>query len=164
MTRKYPLAIALVAVAAGGALASGSAGQEQTPPDSLELEYRHREARVAFVDEPPRMTKRRPSESPGDSAISRGTLRNGAGEKVGTAHAQFLITGGRGEKTSEQATVTFVLADGQITAQGIFDNAGGSDVDVIAITGGTGRYDGARGNIRVTSGRQAVGFALDFAR
>lgn len=164
MTRKYPIAIAAAALAAGGAvLVPDSSGQGGALPDTLTLQMRHREAKVTFVDERPHMTKRRSSESPGDTAIARGALRDVSGTRMGRVHSEFVVTGGRSPRTTEQATGTLELPEGQIAIHGIFTNSG-SDKDVIAIAGGTSRYHDARGSIEITTGRRAVTFALRFAR
>ena len=163
MPRKYPIAIAAAALAAGGTVLVPASSGQGGPPDSLTLEMRHRDARVAFVDEPPRMKTRRSSESPGDTAIARGRLRAPSGAPAGQAHSEFVVTGGRSPRTTEQATGTLVLRDGQIAIHGVFRNTG-SDKDVIAIVGGTGRYNGAKGSVEIVSGRRAVTFTLRFAR
>lgn len=164
MTRKYPIAIAAAALAAGGAvLVPASSGQDGTLPDTLTLQMRHREAKVTFVDERPHMSKRRSSESPGDTVIARGALRAASGARIGRAHSEFVVTGGKSPRTTEQATGTLELPDGQIAIHGVFTNTG-SDKDVIAIAGGTNRYHGARGSVEITTSRRAVTFALSFAR
>jgi hypothetical protein len=164
MPRKYTIALATAALAAGGAtLVPVSSGQGGGLPNALTLEMRHREAKVAFVDEPPRMKTRRSSESPGDTVISRGRLRASSGAPLGRIHSEFVVTGGRSPRTTEQATGTLVLPDGQIAIQGVFANTG-DDKDVIAIVGGTGRYNGATGHAEIASGRRAVTFTLRFAR
>ncbi len=165
MTRKYPIAIAAAALAAGGAvLVPDSSGQDGALPDRLTLQMRHREAKVTMVDAPPRMSRKRPSESPGDTAVARGRLRGADGSPVGQTHSEFVVTGGRSPRTTEQATGTFVLRDGQIAIHGVFPNTPGTDKDVIPIVGGTGRYNGATGSVEITSGRRAVTFTFHFAR
>ena len=165
MTRKYPITIAAAVVVAGAAVViPNSSGQVSTLPDTLTLEMRHREAKVAFVDEPPRMRTRRSSESPGDTAIARGRLRTIAGAPAGQVHSEFVVTGGRSPRTSEQVTGTFVLRDGQIAIHGVLPNTPGIDKDVIPIVGGTGRYNGATGSAEIVSGRRAVTFTLRFTR
>jgi len=54
---------------------------------------------------------------------------------------------------------TLNLADGQITVQGPFLDAGDS---VLAITGGTGKYAGVRGDMNLHA-RDAKGSEYDFA-
>jgi allene oxide cyclase len=53
---------------------------------------------------------------------------------------------------------TLRLKDGQITVQGPFDDAGDTD---LAITGGTGKYVGARGSMHLHA-RDAKGSSYDF--
>ncbi len=165
MYRRTIIAVPLIAFAAAGAVfAPGSFGQGQAAPTTLTLEMRHREARVTMIDEAPRMTRRLPSESPGDSVVSRGTLRgtNGfhAGARVGVLHAQFVVTGGRSPDTTEQVVSTFVLDHGQLAVQGVVDQEG--DSEIVPIVGGTGRYDGARGSVEITGDDKAVQFELRF--
>ncbi len=54
---------------------------------------------------------------------------------------------------------TMSLKDGQITVEGPFLDTGDS---VLAITGGTGKYTGARGQMKLHA-RDAKGTAYDFA-
>jgi allene oxide cyclase len=54
---------------------------------------------------------------------------------------------------------TMSLKDGQITVEGPFLDAGDS---VLAITGGTGKYAGARGQMKLHA-RDAKGTAYDFS-
>lgn len=168
MSRKYPIAITAAALAAAavvlapGTSAQGPSTQGQTS-ETVTVEFRHREAKVNIVDLPPKMTRRRPSESPGDLAVGSARLRNPAGAIVGELHQSFMVTGGRGEATTEQITATIVLRDGQITVQGLADNRKPDAPLVAAITGGTGRYDGARGTMHVRESRSAVTFELRIA-
>lgn len=162
MSPRYPIVTCAVALAAAAAVVvPGSAAQSQTP-DALTVQFRHSEAKVSFVDVAPKMTRRRPSESPGDLAVGSARLRSPSGDILGRSHQSFMVTGGRGEATTEQVHATFVLRDGQITLQGVADNSK-PDALVVAITGGTGRYDGARGSAIVSESRTAVTFELRFA-
>lgn len=164
MIRKYPIALsAAAALAAGGAILVPTSSGQSELPDVLTLEMRHREAKISFVDEAPRMRSRRSSESPGDTVIARGRLRTPAGASAGRVHSEFVVTGGKSPRTTEQAIGTLVLSDGQIAIHGAFANTG-SDTDVIAIVGGTGRYNGAKGHAEIVTSRSAVTFILRFAR
>lgn len=161
---KHMIAISVVALATATAvLVPGSSAQTEGR-ETLTVQFHHREAKVSIVDLPPKMTRRRPSESPGELAVGTARLRNPAGAIVGHSHQSFMVTGGRGEATTEQLTATFVLRDGQITLQGVADNRTPNAPLVVAITGGTGRYDGARGSAHVRESRSAVTFELRFAR
>ena len=58
---------------------------------------------------------------------------------------------GPGESATFQCVVTLSLEKGQITVQGLFTSAGEADQSpfVVAITGGTGAYRTARGEVKV---------------
>ena len=161
---RYPIAISCVALAAAAAVFVPGSAAQITAPGSLTVQFRHTEAKVSLVDIGPKMTRRRPSESPGDLAVGSARLRDAAGAIVGRMHQSFMVTGGRGEATTEQVNATFVLRDGQITLQGVVDNNKPDAPLVVAITGGTGRYDGARGSAHIRESRSAVTLELRFAR
>ncbi len=158
MTRRIAYALPLAAVAAGAALAPGTFGQSPSAPATLTLEMRHKEARVTMIDERPLMTRKRTTESPGDSVVSRGTLRNTAGAAVGAIHGKFVVTGGRSADTTEHVSATMVLADGQLALQGVIDQEGASEV--VPIVGGSGRFDGAAGTAEITGDDNAVRFVV----
>jgi hypothetical protein len=75
------------------------------------------------------------------------------GKRVGEDHGQCAIaritgTGASGSITVE-CHVTLVLAAGQITIQGVATFTGeGPQTNVLAVTGGTGAYQTAHGQIR----------------
>ena len=170
MSTKYPIAVCVsVAALATAAAVTVSATSAQTPsaqsqaPAPLTVQFRHRDAQVKLVDLPPKMTRRRSSESPGDLAVGSARLRDASGAVVGELHQSFMVTGGRGEATTELITATIVLRDGQITLQGLADNRKPDAPTSAAITGGTERYDGVRGSAHVSESRTAVAFELRFA-
>ena len=164
MSPRYPIAISAVALAATAAVFVPGSAAQGGAPESLTVQFRHSEARVSLVDIGPRMTRRRPSESPGDLAVGSARLRDAAGGIVGRMHQSFMVTGGRGEATTEQVNATMLLRDGQITLQGVADNSKPDSPLVVAITGGTGRYDGARGSAHISESRTAVSFELRLTR
>lgn len=158
-TRSLTLTAALAAAGiAAAVLAPGSSGQ--APAETISFELLHREARVTMIDEAPKMRGKRPTESPGDRVVTRAPIRDASGRRIGRMHSTFLVTGGRSPRTTELMTGTIVLSDGQLDTQGVFDNARDSQVDTMPITGGSGRYAGARGEVVITSGRQEVGFEV----
>lgn len=142
---------------AGGALTATSSGQSAEPAP-LTLVLPHKEQRVTLVDLPPRKTKRNRSESPGDQAIQSGTVRDAAGKRVGSHYSVATVVKGRTPGTTEQYQTTFVLTDGQISAQGVIDQVGSSES--LSIVGGTGAYAGARGEMTITGDDKAVRFVL----
>lgn len=163
MSRRYPFAICAAALVAAVVLVPGSAAQSAAA-ESLTVQFRHSEAKVSLVDIGPKMTRRRPSESPGDLAVGSARLRDVAGAIVGRMHQSFMVTGGRGEATTEQVNATLVLRDGQIALQGVLDNGKPDAPLVVAVTGGTGRYEGARGSANIRDSRSAVSFELRLIR
>lgn len=168
MKPKTAIVVTTIAALAltGTALSTSSAQQSEPSQERLELRMSYREAKVTLVDNPPRMTKRRPSESPGDMAVSRGVLRDASGARVGTLHSIFTVTAGRSPRTSELSTGAFTLKGGQITGQGVVLNRPrrGPDRDVLPVTGGSGRYDGVRGTVAATTGKRGVTFVFDLRR
>lgn len=164
MSPKYAIAISATALAAAGAVLAPGTFAQSDGAETLTLQFRHSEAKVSLVDLPPRMTSRQPSESPGDLAVGSARLRSASGQIVGRMHQSFMVTGGRGEATTEQVTATIALRDGQITLQGLSDNSKPDTPLVVAITGGTGRYAGTRGSAHVSESRSAVRFDLRFVR
>jgi hypothetical protein len=75
-------------------------------------------------------------------------------------HAVFLrLRGGR--QVVDHITATFVVNGDHIVVDGVPDEAGRRTSDQ-PITGGTGRYAGARGTLRVTERRRESGFLFTF--
>ena len=157
MNLKPLSAVAAVAsvVLIGAAFTSSSAQQAAEP---IDLEMRFSEAKFQMIDNRPHMTKKRPSESPGDVVVARGWLRDPAGDRAGRAHSTFTVTGGKSPNTTELATAVMQLDDGQLAIQGVI---GTESTDVLPIVGGSGAYEGARGSVEITTGRRAVTFAIN---
>jgi hypothetical protein len=88
-----------------------------------------------------------PGDHIGEFLIERGTLTDPAGKTVG--HYAFHILGTTVATDvappEVQLTGTLSLRDGQITAQGLEEPP--TEGGTIAVTGGTGRYRGARGEL-----------------
>src|SRR5919107_635532 len=125
---------------AGLIAVGGTQAQQPGPPTgTLQLVQPERDGRFrATVDAPPRRRGGRISN--GDGFLLTGPVRDQAGRRVGRLQAVFVVTNARREET--QASGTFFLADGRIVVEGADTRA---PVDEFAITGGTGRYAGARG-------------------
>ncbi len=83
----------------------------------------------------------------GEFLVNHGTLVDDKGRTVGHYAAHLLgTTVATGAAPEVQLTTTLSLAGGQITAQGLEEPP--AEGGTIAITGGTGRYVGARGEMR----------------
>jgi hypothetical protein len=69
--------------------------------------------------------------------------------------------GSRFNKVFENCTATAALPNGDITVQGIISSKSGKPQPAtLAVTGGTGRYDGAHGSVRVAFGSQFETFTI----
>jgi hypothetical protein len=83
----------------------------------------------------------------GEFLVNQGTLVDDRGRTVGHYAAHILGTTVATDGPPQvQLTTTLSLAGGQITAQGLEEPP--TDGGTIAVTGGTGRYVGAKGEMR----------------
>lgn len=95
----------------------------------------------------------------GDEFVFSSTLRKG-GRDVGRAGVVCTTTSLEHEEAQCVATASF--SDGQITAQGII--AGEPETFVVPVTGGSGEFKGADGEVhvrQVTDTREILTFRLD---
>ncbi|MFE2323282.1 hypothetical protein ACFXD5_05015 [Streptomyces sp. NPDC059385] len=86
------------------------------------------------------------SVSQGDSVVVRSDLFDAAHNKVGESHGTCTTTRG-GVDEAEQCVVTYTLPGGQLTVQGMYFNYLDQGPFDNAITGGTGKYEKARGSV-----------------
>jgi hypothetical protein len=131
--------VAAVAVAAAVATSRGNAqgGGVRT------ITLIEREGSFHFVDNPPRQGVN-VAPLAGDEFVGSTPLFTRAGRRAGTLDFHcVLVTGG--ERGRTHCTGTYSLAGGAIAAQAVF--RGFESPPTIAITGGTGAYEGARGSI-----------------
>lgn len=92
-----------------------------------------------------------PSDSAlGDQLIGTGDLVSADGRKIGTSSFQGISTNAT-PRTSELLTFVYELSDGKITTAGTAELSATGPIfdEQFAITGGTGRYQSARGQVRV---------------
>ncbi|HEY7453065.1 MAG TPA: dirigent protein [Thermoleophilaceae bacterium] len=85
----------------------------------------------------------RRGESLGDLLACRGALRNAAGERAGRAHWTCVFLGS--ERLGEDCSAAVNLRGGTLQAAGLLRHT--SPRSEWAVTGGTGRYAGARGTV-----------------
>jgi hypothetical protein len=142
-------AVGLAAAAALGVAALIPAvGQSQT---SRTITVNAHTKSVKVVDLPPRG-----KSSSGDSLVSISTLRNPDGARVGTGYLTCVLTGRARtfESANYECTGTDRLKDGSITFAG---NARLAAREIaVAVTGGTGAYDAAGGQLVNTSTSDSV--------
>jgi hypothetical protein len=159
MKRVRAAAVTCGLLATGGLAVGvgGTAAQEPTPPTgTLQLVLRDRDVRFQLIDVPPLQGRRQPPTR-GDGFLLTGPVRNQAGNRAGRLQAVFVITNVRREQA--QVSATFLLRGGHIVASGAETKG---RVDNFAVTGGTGRYAGARGTLRVTDRRRTTTFLFTF--
>jgi hypothetical protein len=150
------LACGLFVTAGLATAVAGTEAQQPGPPTgTLQLIQRDRDAKFRFIDVPPRRGDRRPTA--GDGFLITGPVRDPAGNRAGRLQAVFVITDVRREDS--QGSATFILPDGHIVISGAETKA---RIDDFAIVGGTGRYTGARGTLRVTEGSRSTAFLFTF--
>ncbi|MGW6362186.1 allene oxide cyclase barrel-like domain-containing protein [Streptomyces sp. NPDC055092] len=86
----------------------------------------------------------------GDQVVVRSDLFDEAHNKVGETHGACTTTRGGDPALideAEQCVVTYTLPGGQLTVQGMYFNYVDQGPFDNAITGGTGKYEKARGSV-----------------
>jgi hypothetical protein len=144
--KKLLLPVAALTVA-GVVAATGSA--QSGPGRTLTLweDVAHESSRL--VDNPPRS----PADSPGsprfrlsvgdEVVASSPVLERRGGARVGTSYATAVVVKGRRfEQATLQGDVVLALRDGTIALTGLV----GAGQRPLAVVGGTGAYEGARGS------------------
>ena len=134
-------AICLAATAAlGTAVAIPSISQSQSPGERT-ITLNARTTSVKLAD--PSIVR-----AAGDVLVSVSTLRAEGGRRVGTSHLSCVIT--RPARTFGrsvyQCTGTDKLRDGSLSFS-LIARLGVDRVITVAVTGGTGAYEGARGQV-----------------
>jgi hypothetical protein len=133
--------VAAAALAAAAACAPLTLAHAQAPTGRT-LTLHVTGTQVTPIDLPPLHRTKRSPETAGDVVIARSRVTGG------TRYLRCaVVRPGRGfARALTSCDVTYVLADGTITAAGVVRLAS-STPSVVAITGGTGAYAGARGTL-----------------
>jgi hypothetical protein len=131
------LAAATLLVASGGSSASAA------PEHSVRLSLVEHQVGERFLD-----TGKR-GVSPGDRNIVRSRILDTSGRAVGRADIDCVVTG-TGRQLGGLCDVVITLPDGQLVGEFAFDRSGSSHYQ--AITGGTRRYAGMRGQAIIDTG------------
>jgi Allene oxide cyclase barrel like domain len=134
------LAAALLALALLGALALPAPAASSSSAKTLQL--------AAVTIQATTLDLGAPGPSQGDESILTRELFLD-GQQVGTSHLVATLTLVAGADSQSQTVATFSLPDGQLTAQGLV-TASQTANRVAAITGGTGAYRQAGGQVTVT--------------
>ncbi len=147
------IALAALLVAAVPATANGG-------PSGTTIRLIAQEESGQFIDVPPAATSPEDA-SLGDGFVFTARLSTRAGRRAGRLHVVCTLTFVRGNNSVAQCVGTFQLRRGQITVQALgSENQGAFSA---AVTGGTDRYTGARGTVRIrdiSGNRQAITIRL----
>jgi hypothetical protein len=142
--------LATVAVAAtviAGILTTG--GAAQVPGERTFKIIEGSGGTFKFVDNAPKAKNpRNPRFSAGDALIFTTPLFNTANKRIGTVHVSCAVTrGGKNfSRASLQCNGTYALRNGTLAASAVVIRGDAN----IAVVGGTGAYEGARGSITDT--------------
>lgn len=138
------LAAAVAGPLSGGGPNAASAVTTERPAPREQLQLRAQPAGFRQVD----LGKH--GMSVGDEVFEHGTLRR-SGAAAGRYLMSATLISGPLSHPSEAQTLTLVLPDGRIEAQG---QHRATDRYVLAVVGGTGAYAGASGTMHMTGGRR----------
>jgi hypothetical protein len=154
MKRLVPAAALVAVVLLTAAILSASGSAQGTGERTITLIERDPEGLAQVVDNPPRADRelfRGGRVSIGDAIAFHQPLRNRAGRRVGALDVSCTATlGGSFERAGFTCHGAYALKRGSITAQGTF---GAGRPERVAVTGGTGLYEGATGSVKSTERR-----------
>lgn len=140
-SRKIQLGVLGAAVVVAVAIASGaaSASSDISRPTTIHLQLRG--GKSTFID----TGKKGPST--GDRVVLNqpAYFASDLSKQVGTGVVTITLVGGKADETQDDATL--VLPGGQIDVEGI---QGSSNAFTLGVTGGTGAYQNARGQVHVS--------------
>ena len=134
------------AVAFALALAGGSSGQV-SGTRTIRLFEASGGSTFAFVDDAPKTNRTDPHASLGDIlAFSNPIFDNARTHRLGLSSAQCITTrAGRVASATYACSGILALKDGMIAVATL--QRGEPETQQLAVTGGTGAYDGARGTV-----------------
>jgi hypothetical protein len=142
-------ALAAAVIGVGGTVLAMAPATASTPPSypgtiTITITVVEKGTSVNFVDVAPA------DSALGDQLIGTADLIAANGRTIGTSSFQGISTNVT-PRTSELLTFVYELPDGKITTAGTARLSTSSPVfdEQFAITGGTGKYQNARGQVRV---------------
>jgi Allene oxide cyclase len=155
--------VALLASAATALLVSAGGAQE---PGERTFKVIEKVGSVALIDLPPKAHNRRnPRISPGDLDVFTTKLFDESGRRVGRTDAHCIAV--RAGRSFDQARFhcngTATFRDGTIAVSVAFGDGQTEEDAPLAISGGTGAYEGARGSVssrNISGGRLENTFHL----
>lgn len=144
LTRSAPRVLLIAAVAGIVAAAIGGASLARAGGAASDTTFTLNELqdKISFVN-----VTHTPQGAPGDELIFRSALTNSGGIRIGGLDVVCTLTFGN----HLQCLGTYKLPGGTLTGSAVVPNDENSTKPVqVAITGGTGRYDHARGQVTST--------------
>jgi hypothetical protein len=161
MQQILKLAAVAVAVAGAGIVATTSAQGPGVRTLTVFEDVAHESS--SLVDNAPRSRASDPDNSrfrlsAGDEIVTRTPLLSRAGgARLGTSHAHAVVVSGtRFERATLQGAVVLALRDGTIVLSGLV----GATPRPLAVVGGTGAYEGARGSATEKEGSGGAELAI----
>src|SRR4051812_23862224 len=155
MTRLSLLAAALMSALAATVVLAASGGAQTPGGHTLTFLDDTSHATQGFVDSAPKSPVRNPQSrrfrlSTGDTLYVRSPILDRAGgTRIGTAYSQFTVVSGTSFANAVfRGHGAFKLRDGQVAVDGVLRPANATNT--VAVLGGTGAYEGARGSLTFT--------------
>jgi hypothetical protein len=144
MRRVVTLAAAAVAATVIAAILT-TGGAAQVPGERTFKIIEGSGGTIKLIDNAPKARNpRNPRLSVGDAYVFSSPLFNEADQRIGKLHVYCVVTrGGKFARATSQCNGTYALRDGTLAANAVV--RGGEAT--IAVVGGTGAYEGARGSI-----------------
>jgi hypothetical protein len=140
-------AVAAAAIVGVTAVATSYAGSS----DGRTIRLVERGGSSTVVDNPPTGNPQSRLLSAGDFWAGTMKLYATSGERAGSVHVVCVATvSGPETQTRFQCQGTVRLADGTLALAALVERHPDRDVDHIAVVGGTGAYEGARGTMTST--------------
>jgi len=158
MKRIHVLAVGGLAATVGALVLVTSGSAQSTGERTLTFFESGKGSTFRFIDEPPK-SGRRHTISVGDEIVfSDPILDHRGGSLVGRSYGTGTFV--KGNKPSNGLVLgrgSLKLADGSIVVEGLLRSSDSPHTDTLAVIGGTGAYEGARGSFaseQTSSGSQ----------
>ena len=153
MLKKVMIGVLTTAMVATGASIAAAGSEDDGDDDGHVIHLTARTANEGQVDTPPS------GPSTGDRFVfSEDLFRNG--DRVGRDAGECVIAEAQGESATVNCVATLELPGGQITVQGLVDFADPQPPFTIAVTGGTGRYRDADGELTIVEAGDTDRFTI----
>ena len=145
MLKKVMVGVLTTAMVATGASIAAAGSEDDGDDDGHVIHLTATTAHETLVENPPS------GPSAGDRFVFREELFRD-GDRVGRDAGECVLVETQGENATVDCVATLELPGGQITVQGLVDFADPQPPFTIAVTGGTGRYRDADGELTIVEG------------